>query len=172
VDSVLATTPAERLPGIGLRPGGERPDLESFVRQGFIDLYDSVAALSEQGKNVVVDVGHHDSYTRSLGTLRADARRLDGYPAWLIGVRCPLDVIMERRDADAGDTYVGTSNYGQIPEPVRRWQTEVHHPGIYDTDVDTSVLTPDECAREILSRLDGDRPPSALHRLAAREAGS
>ncbi|NIA26010.1 MAG: chloramphenicol phosphotransferase [Gammaproteobacteria bacterium] len=172
VDSVLTTTPAEKLPGIGLRPGGERPDLEDFVRQAFIDLYDSVAAFSEQGENVVVDVGHHDSYTRSLGTLRSAARRLDRYPAWLIGVRCPLNVIMQRRDADGGDTYLGTSNYGEIPEPVRRWQTEVHRPGIYDMEMDTSVLTPDECAREILDRLEGDRPPSAMHRLAAGQARS
>jgi chloramphenicol 3-O phosphotransferase len=172
VDSVLATTPADRLPGIGLRPGGERPDLEDFIRQTFIDLYDSVVAISEQGEHVVVDIGHHDSYTRPLGTLRSAARRLDRYPAWLIGVRCPLDVIMQRRDTDGGDTYLGTSSYGEIPEPIRRWQIEVHRPGIYDLEVDTSISTPDKCAREILCHLDGDHPPSALHRVAAAQTSS
>ncbi|MEN8237933.1 MAG: chloramphenicol phosphotransferase, partial [Actinomycetota bacterium] len=90
VDSVLTETPIEKLPGIGLRPGGERPDLEDFVQQGFIDLYDSIAELSGHGQDVVVDVGHHEAYTRPLRTLRSAARRLEGYPAWLVGVRCPL----------------------------------------------------------------------------------
>lgn len=166
VDSVLAATPVDKLPGIGLRPGGERPDLEELVQQGFLDLYDSVAALSEQGRNVVVDVGHHDSYTRPLETLRSAALRLEGYPAWLVGVRCPLDIIMQRRDADEGSDYLGTPKSGVIPEPVRRWQIEVHQPGTYDFEVDTSVMSPNECAAGILEHLDA-HPPSALRSISS-----
>ncbi|MEN8182813.1 MAG: chloramphenicol phosphotransferase, partial [Myxococcota bacterium] len=147
------------------RPGGERPDLEDFVQQGFIDLYDSVAESSGHGQDVVVDVGHHEAYTRPLGTLRSAARHLEGYPAWLVGVRCPLDVIMERRDAKEGSTYLGTSARGEIPEPVRRWQIEAHRPGIYDFEVDASVLSPSECGNAILEFIH-DNQPSALQRIA------
>ena len=164
VDRAMRTTPAELLPGIGLRPGGERPDLEEYVQQQFAALYESVAALCEQGGNVVVDVGHHDSYTRSLGTLRAAAERLEGLPAWLIGVMCPLDVVMHRRDSDSDAGYLGTTDQGTVQEQVRRWQIEVHRPGIYDAVVVASELTPNACAEAIAHRLL--TAPTALSRIA------
>src|SRR5919108_5045783 len=55
-------TPERYRPGIGLRPGGERPDLELLVPVFYAALYESVAAHSRLGLNAVVDVGHHDSY--------------------------------------------------------------------------------------------------------------
>ena len=39
-------TPPRFRPGIGLRPGGERPDLEDFVARSFSALYESIAAHS------------------------------------------------------------------------------------------------------------------------------
>lgn len=56
-------TPARYQPGIGLRPGGRRPDLEPFVEASYAALYESIAAHSRAGLNVVADVGHHDSYS-------------------------------------------------------------------------------------------------------------
>ena len=55
--------PARVRPGIGLRPGGERPDLEDVVVLCSTRLYAAVAAWSRAGSNVVVDVGHHDDYS-------------------------------------------------------------------------------------------------------------
>ncbi len=169
VDEAVRTTPPEFLPGIGLRPGGERPDLENYVEQRFAALYESVATLSEQGRNVVVDVGHHESYSRPLGTLQAAAQRLEGLPAWLIGVMCPLEVVMQRRDRDPDAEYLGTTDDGEVPEPVRRWQIEVHRPGIYDAAVDTSVLTPGACAQVIAHRLGAE--PESLNRIAHGASG-
>ncbi|MBV9792147.1 MAG: chloramphenicol phosphotransferase, partial [Chloroflexi bacterium] len=94
VDRCMAMTPARYQPGIGLRPGGERPDLEPVVAVLYKALYESIAAHSRLGINVVVDVGHHDSYSQPLGTLVDGARRLQGLPVLLVGVRCPIDVIM------------------------------------------------------------------------------
>lgn len=37
-------------------------------------LYESVASHSRLGPNVVVDVGHHDSYSRPLGILAGTGR--------------------------------------------------------------------------------------------------
>ena len=76
VDAFCASiTPARLLPGIGLRPGGERPDLEEYVPVLFDALYGSAVALSRLGLHVVVDVGHHDDYSRPLGILGHVARQ-------------------------------------------------------------------------------------------------
>ncbi|MGP0031077.1 MAG: phosphotransferase-like protein, partial [Acidimicrobiales bacterium] len=79
-------TPEVIRPGIGVRPGGERPDLEEHLPVLFDALYGSVVACSRLGLNVVVDVGHHDDYSRPLGILQRVARRLGGSEAYFIGV--------------------------------------------------------------------------------------
>ena len=161
--------PPRYRPGIGLRPGGERPEIEAIIPALYPALYDSVAAHSRQGLNVVVDVGHHDAYSVPLKVLPDAARRLEGLPALLVGVRCPVEVIMRRRDAgQAGteDRYVTSGPGGEIPDPVVRWHDAVHDPGIYDLEIDTSTTTPQEAAALIRARLDGP-PPWAFRRLAA-----
>jgi chloramphenicol 3-O phosphotransferase len=165
VDAQIAMLPAQLRPGVGLRPGGERPDLEPSVVALYAALYDSIAAHSRNGLNVVVDVGHHDSYSRPLGILGDSARRLAGLPVLFVGVRCPIEVIMERRNADPqGGHYLGGDT---IPDPVRRWQDAVHQPGIYDLEVDTSQLSPEAAAEIILAALVAPRSPTAFERLAA-----
>jgi chloramphenicol 3-O phosphotransferase len=161
VDHFKAMTPERYQPGIGLRPGGERPDLEPLIVVLYQAMYEAIAAHSRLGVDAVVDVGHHDAYSVPRGILPDCARRLSGLPALLVGVRCPLDVVMERRRATWGDAD------GPVPEPVRRWQEAVHTPGIYDLEVDTSVLSPEACADAIRRRLDDGPPPSAFRRLAA-----
>lgn len=164
VDRWMQMTPARYQPGIGLRPGGERPDLEPVVAVLYRALYDSIAAHSRLGINVVVDVGHHDAYSVPLGILPACARRLEGLPSLLVGVRCPLDVILQRRLATGWDT--GHAPTDPVPPPILRWQTEVHSPGVYDMEVDTSLLTPAECAARIHRRLLEGPAPAALEQLA------
>lgn len=163
-------TPPRYRPGIGLRPGGEQPELEAWVPAFYAALYDSIAAHSRLGLNVVADLGHHDAYSTPLGILRNCARRLLGLPALLVGVRCPVEEIMRRRRAgQAGreGEYVAGSAEGPVPEPVLRWQREVHRSGIYDLELDTSELSPQDCAAAIRRRLDDPAPPSAFSRLAA-----
>jgi chloramphenicol 3-O phosphotransferase len=169
---VRGATPPRYRPGIGLRPGGERPDLEPFVVSAFAALYDSVGAHSRHGLSVVVDVGHHDAYSRPLGILAASARQLEGLPVLFVGVRCPTEVIMARRaesKARGDDHYVTGSLDDPVPAPVLRWQEEVHRPGIYDLEVDTSILTPEECAAVIRSRLLSGPPGDALGRIARKD---
>jgi chloramphenicol 3-O phosphotransferase len=161
VDGFMQMTPARYLPGMGLRPGGERQDIEPIVST----LYESIAAHSRVGLNIVVDVGHHDAYSVSLGILPDCARRLSGLPVLFVGVRCPIHTIMERRRTTGWET--GTPADAPVPRPVRLWQREVHIPGIYDLEVDTSVLGPEACAAVIRRHLDNGQPPSAFRRLAA-----
>jgi chloramphenicol 3-O phosphotransferase len=165
VDRYMQLTPARYLPGIGLRPGGERQDLEPLVQVFYAALYQSIAAHSRLGLNVVVDVGHHDAYAIPRGILPDCARRLRGLPVLFVGVRCPIEIIMERRRSTGWE--VAGSAGSPVPEPVLRWQREVHIPGIYDLEVDTSALSPAECAEAIRQRLILGPPPSAFQRLAA-----
>jgi chloramphenicol 3-O phosphotransferase len=164
VDRFMPMTPQQYQPGIGLRPGGERPELEPLIQLLYRALYESIAAHSRLGLNVVVDVGHHDGYAAPRRILPECARVLQGLPVLFVGVRCPLEVVMERRratgwTADAADA--------PIPAPVRLWQEAVHIPGIYDLEVDTSASSPEACAALIRQRLEDGAPAVAFQRLAA-----
>ncbi|MGV3465013.1 MAG: chloramphenicol phosphotransferase CPT family protein [Heyndrickxia sp.] len=159
VDHFMKMTPEQYLPGIGLRPGGEQPDLEHIVKKMYIAMYESIATFSRLGLNVVVDVGHHEGYSVPLRILPECAKILDGLPVLFVGIRCPLQTVMERRISTWN---VGYNDDGTVPEPVVLWQKLVHEPGIYDIEVDTSLLSPSECATIIWERLQDDRPPEAL----------
>ncbi len=156
-------TPQRYSPAIGLRPGGERPDLEPLIVVLYAAMYESIAAHSRLGLNVVVDVGHHDCYSKPRGILTDSARRLNGLPVLFVGVRCPIEVIMERRRKTWKDQ---AAEDEAIPRPVLLFQSEVHKPGIYDLEVDTSILSPEECAEAIRKRLEEGPPPSAFQELA------
>ncbi|TPL05626.1 MULTISPECIES: chloramphenicol phosphotransferase [unclassified Mesorhizobium] len=167
VDACAQATPPRLRPGIGLRPGGERPDIEAFVPLLYAALYDSIAAHSRLGLNVVVDIGHHDAYSRSLNILPDCARRLAGLPVLFAGVRCPIEVILQRRAAGgAGTPYVIGTDDDPTPLPVRLWQEEVHKPGLYDLELDTSLLSPRACAASIRERLIAGPAPMAFRALA------
>ncbi|HEU0174303.1 MAG TPA: chloramphenicol phosphotransferase [Blastocatellia bacterium] len=165
VDRFMRMTPARYQPGIGLRPGAERQDIEPLVPILYRAMYESIAAHSRAGLNVVVDVGHHDAYSIPRGILPDCARRLSGLPVMFVGVRCPIETIMDRRRATG--FYAGNSADAPAPQPVLLWQQEVHIPGIYDLEVDTASLSPEECAAMIRRRLEYGPPPSACQRLAA-----
>ena len=166
---VMHVTPERLRPGIGLRPGGERPDLEPFVQASYAALYDSVAAHARQGLNVVVDAGHHERYSRQLTILPDCASRLRGLRVLFVGVRCPLDVIIERRNAGQPGregTYLKAHAGEPVPAPILAWQEAVHEHGAYDLEVDTSLLSPEECAEAIRRRLKNGPAGIAFGRLA------
>jgi chloramphenicol 3-O phosphotransferase len=171
VDTYNDMTPKRYLPGVGLRPGGERPDLEELVPFLYAALYESIAIHAGFGLNVVADLGHHDAYSQPLNILVDCAKRLVDFPVLFVGVRCPIDVILKRREIvqpGREGLYAKASVDAPVAEPILRWQEEVHKPGIYDLEVDTSLLTPSECAEAIRQRLDGGIPrPSAFERIAA-----
>lgn len=169
---VRGVTPARYQPGIGLRPGpgpatgGDKPELEPLVPTLFAALYESIAAHSRLGLNVVADVGHHGAI--HPGLLSDCARRLAELPVLFVGVRCPIDEIMRRRNVAGSEHYAVGTPEEPVPPPALLWQQEVHKPGIYDVEVDTSVLSPGECAAAIRRRLDDGPPGSAFAQLAAR----
>lgn len=158
-------TPPRYQPGIGLRPGEDGHELVPLVPVLYGAMYESIAAHSRAGLNVVVDVGHHDP-----AVLTACAATLAGLPVLFVGVRCPIQVVMKRRDQSGGGYATGTAD-DPVPEPVRLWQERVHIPGIYDVEVDTSLQTPEECAELIRQRLESSPAPSAFRQLAEGISG-
>ena len=136
VDVARTTTPPRLQPGIGLRPNEPDHPAAAFVPVLYAALWESVAAHQRLGLNVVVDVGVHDA-----ARVEDARRRLAGLPVLWVGVRCPLAVIQARSGAD------------RPPDGPARWQEAVHAPWTYDLEVDTSVLSPDQCAAEIEKQL-------------------
>ncbi len=172
-------TPAKYQPGIGLRPGpgrgpgpqigGDHPALEPLLPRLYAALYETIAAHSRLGLNVVADGSHHEAI--HPGLLTDCARRLSGLPVLFVGVRCPIDEIMKRRNrAGPGAGYAVGTEDEPIPPPVTLWQQYVHEPGIYDLEVDTSRQSPEECAAQIRARLADGPLGTAFRELENRHA--
>ena len=164
-------TPRKLQPGVGLRPGpgpepgGDHPELESLLPTLYAAMYDSIAAHSRLGLHVVSDGGHHGAIHPQI--LPECARRLTGLPVLFVGVRCPIDEIMKRRDRagrEAGYA-VGTADE-PVPPPVALWQEEVHKPGVYDLEFDTSRLSPEQCAEQVRTRLAEGPAGTAFQQLS------
>jgi chloramphenicol 3-O phosphotransferase len=149
-DASMSWLPERLQPGVGLRPGGERPDLEDAVALLSRGLYAAVAVHARLGLSVVVDAGLHQFYSRPLPIVGNCVEQLQGLRVLLVGVHCPTEVIWQRR----------RDSWGQDPETVEesvrtavaRWPEAVHT-FAYDLEVDTARSTPAECAEAILTRL-------------------
>lgn len=160
VDVINRALPPALVPGIGLRPGGERPDLEPLLPSLYFGLYDAIAAHARLGFNVVADLGHHDHYSAPLNLLPQCLARLHGLDVLLVGVTCDLDTIMARRNAQP-EGYVGGEG---VPAPVQRWQDAVHVPGLYDLVVD-GAAAPALAVAAIAVALAHPPSPNAMARL-------
>jgi chloramphenicol 3-O phosphotransferase len=96
----------------------------------------AIAAMAGQGNNLIVDD------VLCNGELPDYIELLSAFDLHVVGVRAPLEVL-EAREARRGDRMPGLAH----------WQYERVHANMdYDLEVDTSVLTPLECARRIQQR--------------------
>lgn len=109
----------------------------------------AISAFAAAGNNVIVD-----DLLFKPDYLHDYAKALADHDAWLIGVRCSLDVVNER-EAQRPGRFPGTatSHFHQVHE----------HGAQYDLEVDTTTTTPRACAQLIIERLSS--PPEALERL-------
>lgn len=113
-------------------------------------MHQALVSLARTGNNVVAD----HVLVEPLW-LRECAGLLAGLPAYLVGVRCPLEVL-EQRERARRDRTLGQAA-AQFPL--------VHAHGIYDLEVDTSVSSVKACARQIKERVECGAPPAAFARL-------
>jgi chloramphenicol 3-O phosphotransferase len=153
VDGHIGTLADRLKPGIGLRPGGERPDLEDLIPSLYAGLFESIAAHVRLGFNVVADVGVHDRYSRPLGIWDAYSRCFEGFGRLLVGIRCSAAENARRRDA-SGAIYAGTLPDGTIDPIVAVWEDAVHDGVVYHLELSTETLSPSECAAQIIEALD------------------
>jgi len=101
-------------------------------------MHATAAALAESGLNVIVD-----HVILEPGWV-AEMRRLwASFDVLFVGVRCPLDVVLER-ERSREDRTIGQAE-AQF-DVVHRWTT-------YDVEVDASILTPAEAASRIVDAL-------------------
>lgn len=116
----------------------------------FHGMHHAIAALSRQGNNVLADHVLVDP-----AWLRECTMLFDGLSAYLVGVRCPLEVLLEREKARRNRTL----GQAALQYPL------VHVHSVYDCEVDTSLLSVEECALVIKKRLESDEPPTAFHKI-------
>lgn len=111
----------------------------------------AISAFAAAGNNVIVDdLLFKPDYLHDYAEALAD------HDAWLIGVRCSLDVVNKRE----------SERPGRFPGTATSHFHQVHaHGAEYDLEVDTTTTTPRACAELIIERLS--RPPEALERLRA-----
>ncbi len=165
VDEVVGSVEPDLRPSIGLRPGGERPELEPHVRGRYVELFAEVAAVARSGGDVVVDVGLHADYATPFDAWALAHELLDGVDVWWVAVDCPVDEVLRRRAVSPG--YLAAEIGTEVPEPVRRWHEAVHEGHRYDVAVDTS-LCPSFEAASFLMRILGrekvgeSRPPAMV----------
>lgn len=156
VDAFNATLPEEVLPGIGLRPGGERPDLEAHLPELFDRYLNVLSGVARSGANVVADLGLHAGHASGFDPMPMFAEALADFSVLFIGIDCALKTIMERRNADPqGGFYEAGAG---VPEPVQRWQDAVHAGKRYDLRIDMGTLSPKQGANLVHALLIS--PPS------------
>jgi chloramphenicol 3-O phosphotransferase len=115
-------------------------------------MHQAVLALSLSGCHVIADhVLVEPAWLRQCADLFSDL------PAYLIGVRCPLEVLEERERSRKNRTL----GQARLQFPV------IHAHSLYDLEVDTSLHSPEECAAQIKAHLQSGAPPRALKQLKA-----
>ena len=114
----------------------------------FSGMHHAIAAAASRGNNVIADhVFVEKAWVDECVSLFADMN------AYLIGLHCPLEVL-EQRERDRKDRTLGQA----------KLQYDVIHTYTkYDLELDTSKLTTDECAEQIIQRLKS--PPVAFQQL-------
>lgn len=113
-------------------------------------MYHACAALAAEGIDLIIDDVVFDSRI-----LRAAVDALHSFKVLFVGVRCPFEIALQR-ETERGDRDKGL---------VRAHFHKVHNHGNYDLEVDTSILTPLECANRIKDRLLFGPEPDAFQRL-------
>ena len=113
-------------------------------------IHRAIVSLSHSGMNVVADhVLVEPDWVRDCAEL------LHEMPAFLIGVRCPL-AVLEERERSRRDRTLGQA---------KAQFSLVHAHDIYDLEVDTSLMSAQECAAAILVRVNSGEPPTAFYQL-------
>ncbi|MEU3298926.1 MULTISPECIES: phosphotransferase-like protein [unclassified Streptomyces] len=125
-------------------------DLQAEIDRTSKGFHRAVAGMAAGGNNLIVDYPLSRRW-RLLDLL--DLLVLEDTA--LIAVRCPLPEL-ERRERERGDRQLGLA---------AMQYDEVHSHALHDFDVDTSLLSPEQCALRIRDFLSDQPRPTAFERL-------
>lgn len=119
----------------------------------FSGMHHAIAALAKRGNNVIAD---HVLVNPAWATECADL--FFGMDAFLIGLKCPLE-ILEERERLRQDRTLGQAK-AQYPL--------VHQHGIYDVEIDTSRLSIQESTAKIIEVVSSHKKPIAFKKIRKR----
>ena len=113
-------------------------------------MYRAYARLATMGINLIIDDVIYEPRV-----LKEAVSILHPFKVLFVGVKCPFE-IAEQREQARGDRSLGL---------VRAHYDLVHAHGIYDLEIDTSIMTSLECANQIKNRLQNGPTPEAFQSL-------
>jgi len=129
----------------------ELPRIGPVGKRLLAGMYQAIAAVALAGNDVIMD-----DMIYNPEVLRSAVVALKGLPVLFVGVHVPID-IARQRELDRGD---------RAPGGAAIFLEQVHAHGTYDLELDTSMLTPEECAARIKTALESGYPRTALPKLA------
>ncbi len=115
-----------------------------------IGMYQTALTLSNMGMNILMD-----HVLIEPEWIKKCAETFQDSPAYLIGVRCPIDIV-EQREATRQE---------RTPGQARKQIEIIHDHLVYDFEVDTSRHTIESGAKAIKAFLDTGIPPMAIKKL-------
>jgi chloramphenicol 3-O phosphotransferase len=122
--------------------------------QWIAGMYRAIAALAEEGLDVIVDDVIYDQRV-----LKIAVQALPAQQVFFVGIRFPLKVAEGREQARGNRSKGGARAFFNL----------VHAHGIYDLEVDSATHSPMECAVQIKRGLQAKPTPSAFSQLRALE---
>ncbi len=124
----------------GVADGPFRIEAGELGRRLVSGMHRTVAALADSGLDVIVD------HVLLEPDWLEECRRLwAGSEVLFVGVRCPLEVVVER-ERNRRDRTIG--------QAAAQFAV-VHRAGGYDVEVDTSRLSPEQAAERVVAALGG-----------------
>jgi chloramphenicol 3-O phosphotransferase len=114
-------------------------------------MHHTILTLSNQGINVLADHVLIDQQW-----LKECVSMFHDKPAYLIGIKCPLEVLEQREEARKTERTPGAA--------VKQFDI-VHAHGMYDFEVNTSKQNIEDTAQLIKEFLETKTPPRALAQL-------
>lgn len=114
-------------------------------------MYKTVANLAEENMNIVFDDVYWD--------LKLPAEIMQNVDVYLVSIYAPMDVLVERESKRP------TRSAG-----VARWQFPKMYPEnrVYDLEIDTSRLAPEESVQEINNMLESGLAPTAFKKILSK----
>jgi len=127
--------------------------VEQTFSRTMLGYYRSLGAFVSAGHNVLADTGLYSKDLRDVCVTE-----LAPLTVWLVGVRCSLPEL-ERREQARGDRQAGLA---------REQYETIHADVLYDIEVDTSLLSVNECALQIKALVESGASPTAMRTLRTR----